>query len=149
MTKKQSAFALLALMLSMLTFIIFIFYSSEPKFVDNISPNQKIVAYDYISLPDRMYENIGSESNQYVNNGLVLQTDGISALVKVDETYKSNMIQINVKDHQYRIVGKGTWYHKVNQYVGFNIMIITQILIGFLLAIVAITQSKLLSEILY
>lgn len=149
MSKKQSAFALLALMLSMLSFIIFIFYSSEPKFIDNISPNQKIVAYDYISLPDHLYENIGSESNQYVNNGLVLQTDGISALVKVEESYKSNMIQINVKDYQYRIVGKGTWYHKVNQYVGFNIMIITQCFIGFLLAIVAITQSKLLAEILY
>lgn len=148
MSKKQSAFALLALMLSMLSFTIFVFYSSEPKFIDNISPNQKIEVYDYISLPDRLYENIGSESNQYVNNGLVLQTDGISALVKVEESYKSNMIQINVKDYQYRIVGKGTWYHKVNQYVGFNIMIITQFFIGFLLAIIGITQSRLLAEIL-
>jgi hypothetical protein len=148
MTKKKSAFALLALILSMLSFIIFIFYSSEPKFIDNISANQKIEAFDYISLPDRLYENIGSESNQYVNNGLVLQSDGINALVKVNEGYRENMVQINLKDHQYRIVGKGTWYHKVNQYVGFNIMIITQVFIGFLLAIIGITQSKLLSEIL-
>ena len=148
MTKKKSAFALLAFILSMLSFIIFIFYSSEPKFIDNISTNQKIEAFDYISLPDRLYVNIGSESNQYVNNGLVLQSDGINALVKVNEGYRENMVQINLKDHQYRIVGKGTWYHKVNQYVGFNIMIITQVFIGFLLAIIGITQSKLLSEIL-
>lgn len=148
MSKKKSAFALLALMLSMLSFIIFVFYSSEPKFIDNISPNQKIVAYDYISVPSSLWHNIGSEDNQYVNNGLVLQTDGVNALVKVNEGYRDDMIQINNKAHEYRIVGKGTWYHKVNQYVGFNIMLITQIFIGFLLAVVAITQSKLLAEIL-
>jgi hypothetical protein len=89
-----------------------------------------IEKFDYVSLPDYSY----SGSNTDVKNGLVLQIDSTKATVLIKD-YRDEFVEVDIKAHNYRIIGKGTIYHNINNYVGMNIMLITQIFI-FVLCIV-------------
>ena len=149
MTTKAKARFLLATIISMVSYIMWTFYISEPKYINN-SNEKQLEAYDWISLPEYQYS-WQDESNRNVINGLVLQIDGQKALVKTEGRYSfssDDMVEVDIKAHKYRIVGEGTIYHRVNQWVGFNMMLITQIFIGICVALLIITQTKALSDII-
>jgi hypothetical protein len=131
----------IALSLSMIYYIGWVFYMSEPKYIDNC--NKKVEKYDYVSLPEHKFS---FETKQEVKNGIVLQVDSTKAIVKCTG-YNDKFYEIDLKESQYRIIGKGTIYHKVNNYVGFNIMLITQLLIGALCAIIIITLISTFKQI--
>lgn len=134
---------LVLVLISMIAYIGWVFYISEPQYINNCnkSPEQ----YDYVSLPDYTYHFM---SNQEVYNGLVLQVDDKYALVKVDKTYNDAYYELDLKKSKFRVIGTGTIYHKVNGYIGFNIMMITQVLIGILLVILAVYVIGTIKEIL-
>jgi hypothetical protein len=131
----------------MLIYIGWTFYISEPKYIDGIE-NKKVEVFDWVSIPDRLSS--FSETND-VKMGIVLQVGKEKALVKSKGRYTfsdDEMIDINLNSGQYRIVGRGTIYHKVNHYVGFNIVLISQYFIAVFLLIITFTQISLISKIL-
>lgn len=136
---KVAVFIMLTI--SMVYYIGWVFYMSEPKYIDNC--NKKLEKYDYVSIPKYKY----LSSNQEVINGFILQVDEKKALIKCKK-YRDEFYELDLKESEYRIIGKGTIYHKVNDYVGFNIMIITQLFIGILCAIIMIILITTLTEIL-
>lgn len=136
---KVAVFIMLTI--SMVYYIGWVFYMSEPKYIDNC--NKKLEKYDYVSIPKYKY----LSSNQEVINGFILQVDEKKALIKCKK-YRDEFYELDLKESEYRIIGKGTIYHKVNNYVGFNIMIITQLFIGILCAIIMIILITTLTEIL-
>lgn len=136
---KVAVFIMLTI--SMVYYIGWVFYMSEPKYIDNC--NKKLEKYDYVSIPKYKY----LSSNQEVINGFILQVDEKKALIKCKK-YRDEFYELDLKESVYRIVGKGTIYHKVNDYVGFNIMVITQLFIGILCAIIMIILITTLTEIL-
>lgn len=130
----------------MLIYIGWSFYISEPKYVDGIS-SKKIETFDWIAI----YEKEWSWDNETnVVLGIVIQVDGDRALVKTDDNSfpSGRMRDLQISVSKYRIVGRGTIYHKVNQYVGFNIMMISQVFIGILLLIILFTQVTILKDLL-
>jgi len=148
------------LLLGMLFYIGWIFYMSEPKYIDNAKTDKQneIERYDVVSTQDS-YGN--------TNLGMVIQIDSnfkkeTRAIVKNFEyVYSFNALTtIHLKGYtdsasakegfvtDYRIIGKGTFYHKVNSFVGFNIMMITTVVIIILAAVVLITLICLLREFL-
>jgi hypothetical protein len=129
---------------SMIYYLGWVFYVSEPKYINNCY--KKIEVYDYVSVPRYSYGN-SLDNGAEVENGIVLQVDSVNFLVKTHR-YSDEFRQLSMKNSRYRIVGKGTIYHKVNQYVGFNIMLITQFIIGILIAVLAFTVSSILKELL-
>lgn len=131
----------IVLTISMVYYIGWVFYMSEPKYIDNC--NKKLEKYDYVSIPKYKY----LSSNQEVINGFILQVDEKKALIKCKK-YRDEFYELDLKESEYRIIGKGTIYHKVNDYVGFNIMVITQLFIGILCAIIMIILITTLTEIL-
>lgn len=131
----------IVLTISMVYYIGWVFYMSEPKYIDNC--NKKLEKYDYVSIPKYKY----ISSNQEVINGFILQVDEKKALIKCKK-YRDEFYELDLKESVYRIIGKGTIYHKVNDYVGFNIMVITQLFIGILCAIIMIILITTLTEIL-
>lgn len=133
------------LILSMITYIGWVFYISEPEYIDNCY--KKVEKFDYISIPKFQYSWNEKSGNTDVENGIVLQVDSTKAIVKVIN-WSTEYSEIDLKQHNFRIIGKGTIYHKVNNYVGINIMLITQVLIGIISAILIITLMTILREIL-
>jgi hypothetical protein len=140
--KKLKLILFFGLLSLMLTYIGWVFYLSEPTYIDNCYKN--VEKFDYVSIPQYSYGSVNNE----VENGIVLQVDSSKAIVKV-ESWRSDYTEIDLKQHNYRIIGKGTLYHKVNNYVGMNIMMITQIFIGILSAILIFTLTSILKEMLY
>jgi hypothetical protein len=124
--------------IAMIYYIGWVFYISEPKYINNC--NKKIEQFDYVSVPY-------SDYSEEVLNGLVLQLDDNFALVKVKH-WSGEYRELNIKDSKYRIVGTGTIYHKVNDYVGFNIMIISQIFIAALLIFLFSSLFPILKDII-
>lgn len=147
------------LLLGMLFYIGWIFYMSEPKYIDNAKTDRQneIERYDVVS----------TQVGEDVNIGLVMQIDSnfnneTRAIVKnfeyVYSNYKWTIIHLKgfpatdstkggfVAD--YRIIGKGTFYHKVNSFVGFNIMMITTAVIIILAIVVLVTLIGLIREFL-
>jgi hypothetical protein len=150
MTQKAKARLFFGLLILMLSYVMFIFYVSEPTYTSNIK-DRPLKPFDFVSVQDDLWRNLGDDSNYQVNTGIVLQTDGTKALVSVKGRYLGSddeLYELKLKDHKYRLIGEGTFYHKVNYYVGFNLMIITQVIIGGLLGILLVTQIKLLSDLL-
>lgn len=125
----------------MVTYVVWIFYMSEPKYINNANEN-KVQVYDYISVPGGRYDD-------QVLNGIVLQMDTSRMLVKLPHRYsvfRSEYRELPITSG-FRIVGKGTFYHKVNNYVGFNIMFITQAIIMILIIVLSNTTYKLLFDV--
>jgi hypothetical protein len=133
MKKRNKLILFVALMSSMLIYIFWVFYLSEPKYVDNCY--RKVQKYDYLSIPLYYHD---EDIKQEVINGIVLQVDSSHAIVKT-ERYNDIYYELNFKTSKYRIIGTGTIYHKINNFVGFNIMVITQVFIFIILIILAIT----------
>ena len=123
---KTKIILFVSTILLIIGYLVWINYMSEPKYKNN--PDRvDVELYDFVSI--RPYGDI--ENN--LDLGLVIQIDTISfqnkyAVVKtIDGHYKD--IQINGETRQYKIIGTGTFYHKVNAFIGFNIFRITNILI--------------------
>jgi len=138
--KKKREIRLLLLIVAMISYILWVFYISEPVYINNLQ-NKKLEVYDYVSISK--YRNTYDQEEMV--NGIILQLDNETALLLV-KNYGDKYYQLNLKSHHYRIVGRGTIYHKVNQYVGFNIMLITQICIGILTAVLIITTVSTLKQ---
>lgn len=140
-TKNKKIIRFSILLTIMLSFLAFIFYKSEPKYINNYD-NKQIEKFDYVTIPKYTYEN---------QNGVVLQVDTIrkQALIVVKGFMDNEFYNIVINDKSsYRIVGKGTFYHKINVWLGFNVMIITQIFIMIICAILFVTLSYDLWDIL-
>lgn len=145
MNKKVKAALFFTLLIPMISYIMWVFYVSEPKYVDNCY--KKVEAFDYLSLPPYDFESDYNTANNTVENGLVLQIDSSKAIVKIDNfttTYK----EVDLKKHKFRIIGKGTVYHKVNSYVGTNIMLISQVFIAIICAMICYSLVTLLKDLL-
>ena len=128
--KTKKAILLCSLIIGMIFYIGWVFYKSEPIYIDNCY-KQQLQKYDYVSIPGPF----GG-----VQNGIILQVDSMHALVKTHKQFimftDNRFYELDTKNKSsYRIIGKGTIYHKVNNYIGFNIMLISQIMIGILCAI--------------
>lgn len=133
------------LLVIMITYIGWVFYISEPKYIDNCY--KKVEKFDYVSIPKSQYWDLKT-GNVDVENGIVLQIDSTKAIVKLVR-WSTEFIEMDLKQHNFRIIGKGTIYHKVNNYVGINVMSITQIFIGILSAILIIILVTILIDIIY
>lgn len=109
-------------------YIIISFYLSEPQYIDNV--DQKLDKYDYVSI----FEKYGDD----VVNGMVMQVDDKYVLIKYTEYGRDQFAQLNIKESTYRVVGKGTIYHKVNDHIGFNIILLTQFFVMILMVIFSV-----------
>lgn len=116
------------ILIGIIVYVAWIFYMSEPKYTDNNYKRPE--KYDFVSVPyfrlDKSWE---------VKNGLVLQVDSSTFTMRADD-YFHEYYQINFKTDKYKVIGRGTFYHKVNSFVGFNIMLITTILVMIFGAII-------------
>lgn len=146
MSRKSKAWLFLGIISAMIFYVGWAFYISEPKYV-NYQERKNIAPYDLVSY-DEYHLSFQDENVKNVNVGIVLQVDSTIALIKTLETFSSDLKEVKIAQHDYRVIGKGTIYHKVNQWVGFNLMLITQIFIGIFAGLLIITQSKLLSDLL-
>ena len=151
MKTKIAIFA--GLLLLMIAYIGWIFYMSEPHYIDNAKLNEqyKIERYDVVSTVNGY--------NQ-LSIGLIIQIDSVDAketraTVKnfVHSGYGDDYTNIHLKKNSdttfitdYRIIGKGTFYHKVNSWIGFNIMMITTIVIMIIAMVVLVTLIGLLRK---
>lgn len=143
MIKKKVKIAMfITLLLSMIFYIGWVFYVSEPKYIDSCYKTPK--RYDYVSIPEYKYS---WQTKTEVINGIVLQVDSTTALIKVKK-WREEFYQLDLKKSDYRIIGKGTIYHKINGYVGFNIMLITQFFITILSIIIGVTVFSTLKDLL-
>lgn len=143
MSKQKVKIAVfITLLVSMIFYIGWVFYVSEPKYIDSCYKVPE--RYDYVSIPEYKYS---WQTNTEVINGIVLQVDSTTALVKVKK-WREEFYQLDLNKSDYRIIGKGTIYHKINDYVGFNIMLITQIFITILAVVIGITVFSALKDLL-
>lgn len=142
MSKKKKAVLFFSIIVLMCAYIGWSFYVSEPKYIDNIT-SKKLEKYDYIAIPYWDFET----SKQQAATAIVIQVDGTRALIKTQK-YNDELRDIVIEEHNYRIIGKATVYHKINTYVGFNVMLISQVFIFILLIIIAVTEFNLLSDLL-
>lgn len=128
MSKKMVALTIINV--SMLIFVIFMLYKSEPKYVNNYQKIPEV--WDYVVMPG-LYEYGKNETA----DGVVLQTDDSTFTFRYKQGLtrsglNGGLYNISKKDTRYKVIGRGTFYHKINSYVGFNIMLITTlIIIGF------------------
>lgn len=134
--KQKTKFRLMVLVA--VSYLAWTWYISEPSYINSDSKRETLKPFDYVSVPKYGITNYDSIQNQDVENGIVLQTDGTRALVKLEPRFLgggSDLTEINIKDGSWRRVGTGTIYHKVNQYIGFNLFLTSQVLTMALLAI--------------
>lgn len=152
---------LTTLLLGMLLYIGWIFYISEPTYIDNAKAGRQneIEKYDVVSTKDS-YGN--------TNLGLVVQIDSnynngtvTKAIVKNFEYvyHWDKLTTINLKKYvdsvtnksgfvilDYRIVGRGTFYHIVNSFFSFNIMRVSTNIIAILAILILITLIDLIRD---
>jgi len=144
MKKKNIKVAMfIVLAISMVYYIGWVFYMSEPTYIDNCK--KKVERFDYVSVKKYGW----SDGRVEVINGIVLQVDESTAIIKCEEySFSDVYYELDLKKNDFRIIGQGTIYHKVNNYVGFNLMLITQLFIGILSFIITATLVSTLSEML-
>jgi hypothetical protein len=135
----KAAIALFSvLFLSLIGLVAWMFYMSEPTYIDHPKLPSEIAKYDIITM--RPYGSM--ESDLFI--GMVIQVDTTSftnnhyAVVKSTQWMKSYRdVKIDTITPNYKIIGRGTFYHKANHFVGFNIMFITTLAI-IIIAIVVL-----------
>jgi hypothetical protein len=122
-------------------------YKSEPKYKNDMYGYPKV--NDYVSVYHKLQYNDITENTF---TGLVVQTDTSSFSMMFSSGFNdfrnSGIISFPYKGVPYKILGTGTFYHKVNLYVGFNIMMIT-IWINIVLAgVIFVMLSVLIRNII-
>lgn len=138
METKNKIIALVCVVLVMISYIGWSFYISEPKYENDC--NRNVGIYDFITLNEYSYSS-GEIKN--VDLCIVIQTSKDIILVKKMNKYTDTYLELNKNKNNYRVVGKGTIYHKVNNYVGFNIMQLSQIFSVLLISILVIVIISL------
>jgi hypothetical protein len=126
--KQKTKFRLMLLVA--ISYLAWTWYISEPTYISG-NTDRTIQTYDWVSVPQYGITFGDSTQNQDVETGIVLQTDGETALVKLEPRFlggSSNLTEIDIKQGTWRLIGTGTIYHKVNQYIGFNLFLISQVL---------------------
>lgn len=129
----------------MIGYVGFMFYESEPKYINNVYRLPKI--YDYVVVSGMGY------NKDATMEGLVVQTDSIGFVMRfragmMNRDFSSGLYPYSFSSPQYRIVGRGTFYHKVNAYVGFNIMFITTCIIIVFFLVVFYTEMNIVWQLL-
>lgn len=146
MKRKSKAWLFFGLLVSMITYVLWTFYISEPEYINN-STGKKLEKYDLVSIADSYLSfRLDDSENENVRTAIVLQTDETFALLKLTENtfMESKFKQVRIKSNTYRIIGRGTFYHKLNSHAGFNIMLISEVLIIIIMIILLITNIELL-----
>lgn len=133
MTKRTKFIIFFSLIGFMIIYVGWVFYISEPKYINNLQ-NKELEQFDLVTID--YYGN-------HKETALVLQTDNEKALVVNKDNSWDDFYEIDLKKRNFRIVGKGTIYHKVNYYIGFNIMMVTQFIIIILIGILGYTTFHL------
>jgi hypothetical protein len=160
MNKKKKLVFLLFLLGVMIYYVGWVFYISEPKYIDNAQTYGKefptagevglypLHTYDFVVVPTKGEFYTDDKNN--VITGMVLQVDDKHAFVKRYAGGYSwdDYFDLIIDKSHYRVIGKGTLYHKVNHYIGFNIMFITQMIIGVLIAVLIWTTSITFANVL-
>lgn len=136
--KKTKLLISTTLIAMMLGYIGYVFYLSEPNYIDNC--RKPIEKYDWVVIPAAYEGNVKA--------GVVLQRDDLTFILKIRDTYHTELYAINIEKGNYKIIGEGTIYHKINDYVGMNIMVITQIMIGILCGVLMIFTAHSIVELL-
>lgn len=138
--KSKRILTLTIVNLLLVGYVLFMFYKSQPEFINNYYGRPS--AGDYVNVYDSQHD--GS-----FYSGMVVQTDSSSFTLNVstsmaDINHDSGIYSIPYKGFAaYKIIGKGTFYHRVNAYVGFNIMFITIVII-IILALVTLRAETLI-----
>jgi len=144
-TRKAVVFSLLLAL--ELCIVVFMFYSSEPKYIDNISTKKSIDRFDMVVVKEYDWSNITE-----IETLIVLQVDTAShtAVAKRMDgfAHSDRFYTLNLKTKNFRLVGQGTFYHKVNEYVGFNLMFITNVCLMIVLVALGVSTFNALSKIL-
>ena len=145
MKTKIALFVILLIII--VSYILWMFYMSEPQYIDNPRKGTKIEKYDIVSI--RPYNN----TENSLKIGMVLQIDSTSfknndyAVIKslqYRDTF--NDILINTKTPAFKIIGTGTFYHKINYFIGFNLMLLTTFIVMIIGIIVFVTLIRLLLD---
>lgn len=92
--KKKRAIRLLLLIVGMVAYVSWVFYISEPKYINNLQ-DKKLEVYDYVSIGKYR---IDTYDQQEMQNGIVLQLDDKIALLLVKD-YHDEFYQLNLKNH--------------------------------------------------
>jgi len=148
MNHSQKRAAVLCLFLAFELFlVIFMFYKSEPKYIDNIAKKTSLERYDMVVMKTYHYD------EGQIDKFLVLQVDTTTntAVAKEMDGFiggSDRYYTLNLKTPNYRIVGQGTFYHKVNEYVGFNLMLITNVCLVILLVVLSVSTYNALARVL-
>ena len=126
--------------------IVYILKSSEPTYIDNLD-NREVQKWDYVI-------------DKYGNEGVVVQVDILWFSYIVKDNYGANHIKTLLKnenkwthsysdddqsygDKGYKIIGKGTWFHKMRATIGSwteFILVLFNIIMVFSLAPIIITN---------
>ena len=120
---------------------------SEPQFIDNPESTWYPKRYDIITWETKYVYSVSA--------GMVIQMDTTSMNHKYitvkslygrgDDFYR---FKVGTVTPEWHIIGKGTFYHKINHFVGFNIMLITTICIMILAIIILITCIGIIRQLL-
>ena len=129
--------------LLILTTIGYIWYLSEPKYENN--HHGPIQPYDIITVSDYQvhWDDSQVDRESTVETFMVLQKDSSTIFVKqLSGNYVKYKVMNYIK-YDIHIIGHGTIYHKVNQIIGLNIMLIAQVLLTLILIIIVVSYLKI------
>jgi hypothetical protein len=143
---RKKLFFLITLCTILTVFVGWIFYISEPDYIDDVEMirrGTRLEKYDFVSLPKYQFTN-------EVENAIIIQVDSSNALAMIDSSFPHHdeYVQLKLKEHKYRLVGKGTLYHKVNHFVGFNIFFFTELALIILAGVYYVTLFSTLVSLL-
>lgn len=117
---------LTSMLLSAVWYVGYVFNASEPTYIDNPDRTYEVHKDDYvvITFVDGRCEHglviqVDTTSYIYSNAATVRLSDGEIHQLTIDKVRKSQA---------FRIIGKGTFYHRVNNMIGWNICMTTAIL---------------------
>ncbi len=138
---KKKLIVLTVMNLLMAAYVIFMFYKSEPKYIND--SYRKPQVWDYVVV-----SGLGSYEKEQAD-GVVIQTDSSSFTFRYKKGLKTDgpgggLYSIRYDAGNYKVIGTGTFYHKVNAYIGFNIMLITTLIIIVFIAVVFYTETSII-----
>jgi hypothetical protein len=138
---KRKIIVLTIMNVIMMWFVIFMFKKSEPNYVNN--SNRRPMVWDYVIVTG-----LDTYGEAHAD-GVVVQTDSTSFVFRYQKGIKMDgptggLWNIPYNAGNYKVIGTGTFYHKVNAYVGFNIMLITTLIIIVFFAVVFYTETSII-----
>lgn len=141
---KLLVFTLQFLLLT--TSLVFIFMNSEPTYTNDNA--KKIEINDILAVQTDGYSKdidlyIVLQVNHFEPNATALLKELSSGPFPRDA-----YLTYTHKNLLHNVVGKGTFYHKINAFAGFNLMFVTQFLLSLWLVIVTFVILDTLSDVM-